>query len=730
MGNVLMQRIEHPSLLDVLGRWRARSGDRAAVHHLGAGRSLRYGDLSELAVRIAARLHASGVAAGDRVVVVFEDHWAVMPLLVASAINGSVLVPVSPAVHSSVLRHVLKETRPKLVLAVEPAALDVPARHAPESLDAYLSDLPARAPLVEERASPASTEPLLVIYTSGTTGEPKGVVLTEENLVVDASGIARTYRVGPGDRLLSVMPQHHMNGMMITGVMPLLAGATVVVSEPFRFQAAKAYLRLVREHRITVLSLIPSIMAVLEKLFPAQRLADDGVRFALCGTAPLLEPLWRSFEGHFGIPVYQGYGLTETTCWATLVPPVSEHRYDAVGVPVNCEVRIEGAGAAPGEILLRGPIVTPGYFGRKSPLQDGWFRTGDLGYVDEDGQLVIAGRLKDTIIRYGNNLHPSEIDRVLARNPGVAESATVGVPDEVAGEAVHTAWTAAAEDAAPSDRELRGWLAERISEGILPDRLHRFHVLPRNAVGKVDRKRLRRVITGEAAAAALDAIDTRKWLRYHAERDQVLPAIHHALVHGEPVRFVKYWGASDKAQPDELDRCALERVDELLREIDQHLFYGIELTLLFTDMHYRINGFPPEVTDGYTRGIAEMAHGFGFATVPGSDIWNSAGLTLEQVECAAGTPEALVEWQALPFRDELVMQAGRHGQNGKAERLARLYYFANKLEREVFARRFERHIFLTYNRDSQDDLLPALPKLYIHSYKSKTSEKPWFAAAK
>jgi len=226
--------------------------------------------------------------------------------------------------------------------------------------------------------------------------------------------ISRFYGITRDDRVLGFLPCYHINAPMVTGIACITAGAHIHFAELFGFTNAKFIWRTVERFRISVISLTPSIMATIVRLFPEGANANiSTVRFGLVGTARLESELWKTFESRFGFPCYQGYGLTETTTWATMTPPDDRKRYETAGVPVDCEIRIDrlstgdtmpdavgsGTDAQPpareiGEILIRGSLIMQGYNNRRKLTRqvidgDGWFRTGDLGYL-ADNQLVIS----------------------------------------------------------------------------------------------------------------------------------------------------------------------------------------------------------------------------------------------------------------------------------------------------------------------------------------------------
>ena len=345
-----------------------------------------------------------------------------------------------------------------------------------------------------------TTDPAMVQLTSGSTGEAKGVVLTHGNLICNARGIVARTGITPADRLLHLMPLHHTNGVNNQLIAPLLAGATVVLADRFRAEAVEDQ---IAEYGVTFLTGVPTMFS---RMLP--HLRDPGrrrsLRFLRCGSAPLPERLHRRIEAAFGVPLVVSYGLSEATCTSTMNPP-GARRIGSVGTALaGQQVRLLRPGVgdtvpagAEGEVCIAGAAVTKGYVDGSSPviLRDGWLRTGDLGRFDADGYLFITGRLKDVIVRGGENLSPRAIESELERHPAVESCCVVGEPHADLGE-VPVAFVQPRAGAAPDAGELDALVAARLSRAHVPARIHVVAALPENAVGKVDRAALARRIRG------------------------------------------------------------------------------------------------------------------------------------------------------------------------------------------------------------------------------------------
>ena len=346
------------------------------------------------------------------------------------------------------------------------------------------------------------TDLAMMQFTSGSTGLPKGALLTHGNLLRHAVGIIGRTRLTAADRLLHVMPLHHTNGVNNQLIAPFLAGATVVLVERFRAEDVEDR---IAAHGVTYLTGVPTMYSrMLPHLRDQAKLGS--LRFLRCGSAPITVRLHEKVEAAFGVPLIVSYGLSEATCTSTM-NPVGARRIGTVGTVLRGQqIRIfrpgtedETRAGAEGEIRIAGLCLMRGYAGdgSESPIRDGWLRTGDLGRFDADGYLSVTGRLKDVIVRGGENLSPRAIEDVLTRHPGVGACCVVGAPHPDLGETpVAFVVRSGAEpvDAAELTALVRGGL----SRVHTPTAVRFLESLPVNAVGKVDRKALQACSTRPA----------------------------------------------------------------------------------------------------------------------------------------------------------------------------------------------------------------------------------------
>lgn len=346
----------------------------------------------------------------------------------------------------------------------------------------------------------------LLLFTSGSTGRPKGVVLSHGNLLANARGILAHTRVTDADRLLHIMPLHHTNGINNQLVAPLLAGAEIALVERFR---ADDMVDCLRRYEPTYVTGVPTMYSrMLPKLEPGERFAS--LRFLRCGSAPITPALHEAIEDAFGVPLIVSYGLSEATCTTTMNPPgarkvgsigtVLEGQELALFQPGGNERVPEGQD---GEIRIRGPVLMQGYIGTdvESPIVDGWLRTGDLGRFDEDGYVTITGRIKDVIIRGGENLSPGLIENQLEKHPAVKECCVVGATDADLGE-VPVAFVVTHAGCEVDIETLREHVQNGLSRVYVPARIHVLATLPTGSLGKVDRNRLKQLAVVDGAEEA------------------------------------------------------------------------------------------------------------------------------------------------------------------------------------------------------------------------------------
>jgi long-chain acyl-CoA synthetase len=497
---------------------RARAAQAPAAPFVIApetGRVLTYGALLDATRALHARLTEEDIGTGEIVGFMLPNGIAAATAFVATMACGRIVAPFNLLAQDAQLDYVMGHAAPRLVFATAEHAARLHAaivragtatRVVVVAADSLDLALPPATPPPEV----AAEAPAMLMYTSGTTGTPKGVVLTHANMLHAGRAVVAHQQLTSSDRVLSSLPLYHINGQCIAIVSALCAGASATL--PARFSTSQWWAT-VERFRPTWLNLVPTIVAYLmhgPDLTPAQREAARGVRFARSASAPLPPEQQRAFEQRFGIGIVEAMGLTEAASIAFCNPmDPARRRIGSPGLPLGVEARVVDAQGRElpdgerGEIEISGPSVMAGYY--RSPeqtaqaLRGPWLATGDLGYRDADGYYFITGRLKELIIKGGENIAPREIDEALLKHPAILEAAAVGVADPAYGQEILAcvvvkpgATLTTAEVAEHCLRELGRYKAPRYVRFVAE--------LPKGPSGKVQRLKLAADAGGADAA--------------------------------------------------------------------------------------------------------------------------------------------------------------------------------------------------------------------------------------
>ena len=453
------------------------------------GRVWTYAELWRETERLAGLLRSLDVRGGDRVMLVGENCAAQLALLFAIARLDAWSVNVNARLGPAELAAIRAHCGPRRVLyttAVSPDALAHAERDGAQALGEIMAG-PLDADAVPEPVCTDGGQIAALVYTTGTTGSPKGVMLSHANLLFVAATSSTLRGLEPSDQVAGVLPVSHVYGLTSVMLGTLYAGACLHLAP--RFDAA-ALLGQIRDGVLTIVQGVPAMYARLLALAGPDAAIPSRLRFLYAGGSPLDPGLKRAVEHAFGLPLHNGYGLTESA------PTVCQTRLDAprtdtsVGHPIpGVEVRIEGNG----ELWVRGPNVMAGYYrdpaATKAALRPGgWLATGDLAAQDADGALFILGRLKELIIRSGFNVYPPEVEAALNSHPDVLQSAVVGRPVADGDEEV-VAFVETRKDV--DIGELQAWLRPRLAPYKRPSRIVFMDALPAAPSGKVLKHLLR-----------------------------------------------------------------------------------------------------------------------------------------------------------------------------------------------------------------------------------------------
>ena len=470
------------------------------------GQVTSYSDLDAGSAQIAGVLHALGVTPGDRVMVQVDKSPQAVMLYLACLRAGAVYVPLNTAYTAAELGYFLSDSEPQLVVC-HPDALQTIKPQAQRGGVPHLLTLDAAGagtlmeraigttPRVEIKDSDAD-DLAAILYTSGTTGRSKGAMLTHANLASNALTLHQIWGFVPGDVLIHALPIFHVHGLFVALHTALLNGSRIYFLPHFNADQVISLLP-----RATVLMGVPTFYTRLLNHPGLTREACHHMRLFVSGSAPLLEDTFQAFAQRTGQRILERYGMTEAGM-ITSNPLDGERVPETVGYPLpGVEVRAAsdaGQAVRPGEVgvlEIKGPNVFTGYWRAPEKTkaefrEDGYFITGDLVRIDEDGRISIVGRAKDLIISGGYNVYPKEIETCIDHLEGIVESAVVGVPHPDFGEGV-VGVIVSRPEAKLSEQSVKDALIDSLAKFKIPKRILLVDELPRNAMGKVQKNVLR-----------------------------------------------------------------------------------------------------------------------------------------------------------------------------------------------------------------------------------------------
>ncbi|RYO79616.1 hypothetical protein DL766_001902 [Monosporascus sp. MC13-8B] len=476
-----------------------------------------YGDLLSECASFQRKLAALGIGRGSPVSVALVNSYEFVVSFLATSWQRAVAAPLNPAYKQDEFEFYIEDVKSAVVL-VPRGAWDAgaPSVRAARKFHAAVAecywdaakgevaldvkDLGQLKGRSEEKVLSALPDDVaLVLHTSGTTSRPKVVPLTHRNLTRTMKNIQATYQLTPEDRTMLVMPLFHVHGLLCALLAPLYSGGSLVVPPKF---SATDFWRDFAAHGANWYTAVPTIHQILLR-HPAPA-PLPAIRFIRSCSSPLSPTVFHQLEATFGAPVFEAYAMTEAAHQMTSNPlPPAKRKPGTVGVGQGVEVRVldakgeEVPRGAEGEVCIRGENVTAGYLNNPSanaeafvahaPTGEKFFRTGDQGRLDEDGYLVITGRIKELINKGGEKISPIELDNALVRHPAVAEAVSFAVPDDLYGQEVGVAVVLKKGERLAAD-ELRAWAAERLAKFKVPKEIYFTEVMPKTATGKIQRR--------------------------------------------------------------------------------------------------------------------------------------------------------------------------------------------------------------------------------------------------
>ncbi|MFD1860800.1 AMP-dependent synthetase [Aeromicrobium camelliae] len=457
---------------------------------------LTYAEFDDWTAAFAEQLSEHGLGAEDVLAIMLPNRVELLVAMFAAWRLGAVATPVNPTFTDHEADYQIRDSAAKLVVTARPVASigDRPTIYVEDMRTSCRREPTVPQPLTSDSLA-------LLIYTSGSTGQPKGVMLDHGNAEAMSDMMARHLGLTEQDHCLLVLPLFHVNAIMVSVLAPMRSGGQLSIVGQF---SASRFFEQVERLRPTYFSAVPTIYAVLASLPEDVRPDTSSLRFVICGAAPVAKELLERSQQRYGFSIIEGYGLTEGTCASACNPVDGPRKLGTVGPALPGQtIAIMGSDGtllppgSTGEVVIAGPNVMRGYLNRPEAtaetLRDGWLHTGDVGRLDDDGYLTIVDRIKDMIIRGGENIYPKEIEAVLSRLDDVLEAAVVARADDTYGE-VPVAYVSLYPDARLTEDDLLEHCRRHLTKVKVPERIHIVDELPKNPVGKIDKPTLRHLV--------------------------------------------------------------------------------------------------------------------------------------------------------------------------------------------------------------------------------------------
>ena len=474
--------------------------------------TLTYAEVDTLSGRFAAGLRKRGLAPGDKIAVQLSNVPQFVIAYFGILKAGLAMVPLNPLLKSAEIAYHLEDSDARMIIAHAQLA---------DEVNAALKGASGVSAVAVGDATPTSgwigfdelldapddgdirptfaDDTAVLLYTSGTTGRPKGAELSHFQLYMNCTLAAERFGLDENDVTLAVLPFFHVYGL--SSVLNAVVRHTRCVSALPRFDV-EAVLAAIERDRITILAGVPTMYHALAAA-DSTRYDTSSLRIASSGGAAIPEPVLRAFEAKYGIPILEGYGLSESASTATVNPSPDERKVLSIGKPIwGIQLRIVDENDRPlpsgadhvGEIVLRGHNITKGYYKRPEEtaqaFRGGWFHTGDLGYQDDDGFVFVVDRKTDLINRGGYNVYPREVEELLYLHPAISEAAVIGRPDDRLGEEV-VAVVSLKPGASAQGEDIVAWAKKRIAAYKYPREVRIVAELPKGPTGKIAKRLLR-----------------------------------------------------------------------------------------------------------------------------------------------------------------------------------------------------------------------------------------------
>ncbi len=487
-------------------------------HVLYYDRVITYSQTNDKANRVANFLKKQGIQKGDIVSLLIMNSPEIYDCMFGVQKIGAVAGSINFALKGPEIAYVLDDSKPKVVFvgsefmdefakgyhaaSHHPMVVEIKTetQHQQTLAETTLDEIMQVYPTDEALVSQQPDDPFLLLYSSGTTGRPKGILLSNQGQLSICRDMTQFGLVQGNDIMLILLPMFHINPISVWTYPMTFCGQTLCIRKAF---SPKDFWPAIIENGVTILMGVPAMYNYV--YYSIDPLSIDRSRlklnWAFCGSAPLSVDLIHGFKEKFGVDIIEGYGLTEGTGVSTANPPLGKRKIGSVGLPLweqQAEIMDDRLNPMPigerGEICIKGDANMLSYLNKpeatSETLQDGWLRTGDIGYMDDEGYFFIVDRKKDMINRGGENIYPSEIEAVLVSHPDIVAVAVIGVPDEALGERVKAVLEISSPGILTED-DVKAYLSDKLANYKIPEFVEFMEQIPRNPTGKILKKDLR-----------------------------------------------------------------------------------------------------------------------------------------------------------------------------------------------------------------------------------------------
>ena len=503
------------SLLEAKAR---EIGDRPYVTNVEDGRTYTYAEINGRANQTAHLLRSLAAVPGKPVSILLPNGPELLFAYFGAMKAGCIAGTVNPDLKPPEIAYILGDSESPIVVTdasgsakIEDVRAELPRLHrivrADEDFERQLNRHPTSVP----RVGILPTDPCEILYTSGTTGHPKGALITHANFLAAAECFGSELGFDGSLRILCFLPLFHTEAQFVSVINSLRVGGSVILARKF---SSHRFWSWIADHRVSVVSAVPTVFSIMLDMPRDESRDYASLRLMISSAASLPVEVLSAWERRFGVPIVEGYGLTESACYATLNPR-GRGKPGSVGLPLACsQLRIVSEHGTPvepgepGEIVLRGWNIFPGYWkndpATREAFKGGWFHTGDIGTVGEDGYVVIVDRKKDMINRGGQKIYPREVDEVLFAHPHVRNAAAVGVPHPILGEEI-VAFVELRDGTTVSPEDIIAFCRANLADYKVPKEILYVEQIPKGPSGKNLRRKLREdyaALKGTAGSAA------------------------------------------------------------------------------------------------------------------------------------------------------------------------------------------------------------------------------------